>query len=60
MKKILAIVQHRKERSPGQRFRFEHFIPILEQNGYEIIFSNIINEKDDSIFYSKANISQNY
>jgi len=54
MKKILAIVQHRKGRSPGQRFRFEHYIPILESNGYEIIFSNIINEKDDEIFYSKG------
>ncbi|MDD2634517.1 MAG: glycosyltransferase family 4 protein [Bacteroidales bacterium] len=53
MKKILAIVQHRKDRSPGQRFRFEHYIPILEKNGYEIIFSNIINEKDDKVFYSK-------
>ncbi|MDD2385150.1 MAG: glycosyltransferase family 4 protein [Bacteroidales bacterium] len=53
MKKILAIVQHRKDRSPGQRFRFEHYIPILEKNGYEIIFSNIISEKDDEIFYSK-------
>jgi len=54
MKKILAIVQHRKGRSPGQRFRFEHFIPVLEANGYEIIFSNIISEKDDQIFYSKG------
>ncbi len=54
MKKILAIVQHRKGRSPGQRFRFEHFIPILEANGYEIIFSNIITEKDDKVFYSKG------
>lgn len=55
MKKILAIMQHRPDRSPGQRFRFEHFIPALEKAGYEVIFSNIINEKDDEIFYSKAN-----
>lgn len=54
MKKILAIVQHRKGRSPGQRFRFEHYIPILEANGYEIIFSNIINKKTDEIFYAKG------
>jgi glycosyltransferase involved in cell wall biosynthesis len=54
MKKILAIVQHRKGRSPGQRFRFEHYIPYLEANGYEIVFSNIISEKDDNIFYSKG------
>ncbi len=55
MKKILAIVQHRMGRSPGQRFRFEHFIPALEAAGYEIIFSNIIDEKDDEILYSHAN-----
>jgi glycosyltransferase involved in cell wall biosynthesis len=54
MKKILAIVQHRKDRSPGQRFRLEHFIPALEQNGYEVIFSNIISKKDDELFYSKG------
>lgn len=52
MKKLLAIVQHRRGRSPGQRFRFEHFIPALEAAGYEIIFSNIISEKDDKLFYS--------
>ncbi len=55
MKKLLAIVQHRQGRSPGQRFRFEHFIPALESAGYEIIFSNIISEKDDKIFYSRGN-----
>lgn len=53
-KKILAIVQHRKGRSPGQRFRFEQYLPYLESNGYEITFSNIISEKDDAIFYSKG------
>jgi len=52
VKKILAIMQHRKDRSPGQRFRFEQYIPALKVAGYEIIFSNILNEKDDKIFYS--------
>ena len=54
MKKVLAIVQHRKGRSPGQRFRFEHYISHLEANGYEVIFSNIISEKDDKTFYSQG------
>ena len=54
MKKILAIVQHRKDRSPGQRFRFEQYMNYLQENGYEIVFSNIISEKDDKIFYSKG------
>ncbi len=53
MKKILFIVPHRKERSPGQRFRFEQYLDFLSNNGYEIIFSNIISEKDDKKFYSK-------
>ncbi len=54
MKRILIIVHHRKQRSPGQRFRIEHYLPLLEEQGYEIIFSNILSEKDDRIFYSKG------
>ncbi|RLD61650.1 MAG: glycosyl transferase family 1 [Bacteroidetes bacterium] len=53
MKKILFIVPHRKNRSPGQRFRFEQYLIFLSENGYKITFSNIISEKDDKLFYSK-------
>jgi glycosyltransferase involved in cell wall biosynthesis len=38
-------------RSPGQRFRFEQYFDFLEQNNYNITYSNIISEKDDKIFY---------
>ncbi|NLA23843.1 MAG: glycosyl transferase family 1, partial [Bacteroidales bacterium] len=55
MKTILVIVQHRKGRSPGQRFRIEHFLPYLEERNYNIVFSNYLDEKSDKIFYSKAN-----
>lgn len=51
-KKLLLIVHHRPNRSPGQRFRIEHFLPYLEKAGYEVTFSNIISEKDDKTFYS--------
>lgn len=51
---MLAIVQHRKGRSPGQRFRLEHYIDYFEKNGIEIDYSFIINEKDDKVFYSKG------
>ena len=54
MKRILYIVPHRLNRSPGQRFRCEHFIPILQQNGYEITYSNIISEWDDKYFYQEG------
>lgn len=50
-KKVLLIVNHRKNRSPGQRFRFEQYLPYLESNGYQFTFSNIISEKDDRVFY---------
>jgi len=58
MKTLLAIVQHRKGRSPGQRFRIEHFIPYLESRGYSIVFSNYLTEADDRIFYSSGRYFQ--
>lgn len=54
MKRILYIVPHRFNRSPGQRFRCEHFIPILRENGYQITYSNILSQWDDSYFYQSG------
>jgi glycosyltransferase involved in cell wall biosynthesis len=55
MPKILFIVHHRKDRSPGQRFRFEQYFSYLEQNGFHITFSNLLNKQDDAIFYAPGN-----
>lgn len=54
-KKILYIVPHRLNRSPGQRFRCEHFIPWLEQNGFETTYANLLTEWDDKHFYAPRN-----
>lgn len=54
-KKILIITNHRKDRAPGQRFRFEQYLDYLEANGFDIEFSYFLNEKDDKIFYSNGN-----
>jgi glycosyltransferase involved in cell wall biosynthesis len=54
-KRILYIVPHRFNRSPGQRFRCEHFIPWLKENGYEITYANLLSAWDDSHFYKKGN-----
>ncbi|MCB0428591.1 MAG: glycosyltransferase family 4 protein [Flavobacteriales bacterium] len=54
-RRILYIAAHRPGRSPGQRFRFEQYMPLLEANGYEITHSHIIDEKDDKVFYSRGN-----
>ncbi len=53
-KKILYIVPHRFDRSPGQRFRCEHFIPILKEHSYEITYSNLLTAKDDKFYYQEG------
>lgn len=55
LKKILCIVPHRPNRSPGQRFRIEQYLTYLKKNGFSIKYSYIVSEKDDKIFYSKGN-----
>ncbi len=54
-KRILYIVPHRFNRSPGQRFRCEHFIPWLEQNKFEITYANLLTAWDDRHFYKARN-----
>lgn len=54
-RKILFIVNHRKGRSPGQRFRFEQYLDFLEDNGFHCEFSNFISEQDDKILYNHGN-----
>lgn len=56
MAKILVISDHRFNRSPSQRYRYEQYISFLEKNGFEFTFSPIITESDDRIFYSKGKI----
>ncbi len=55
MPRILYLVPHRLNRSPGQRFRCEQYLNALKEVGFEIAYSNIISEKDDKIFYAKGN-----
>ncbi|MDR0941645.1 MAG: glycosyltransferase family 4 protein [Bacteroidales bacterium] len=52
--KILYIVPHRFNRSPGQRFRCEHFIPILQHEGYETRYAYLLSKWDDTYFYKKG------
>ena len=56
MKKILFLANHRSDRAPGQRFRFEQYLDFLNENGYECELSPLLSEKDDKIFYSKGYI----
>ncbi|MCX7696279.1 MAG: glycosyltransferase family 4 protein [Bacteroidales bacterium] len=53
-KKVLFITTHRLNRAPNQRFRFEQYLSYLQSNGFEWTISNLLNENDDRIFYSKG------
>jgi glycosyltransferase involved in cell wall biosynthesis len=55
-KKILFVVQHRKGRSPGQRFRFEQYLEYIEKNGFEYEFSPLLDAVDDKRFYAQGNL----
>ena len=55
MANVLILCDHRPKRSPSQRYRFEQYLPFLEENGFKFTCSYLLNEKDDQLFYSKGN-----
>ena len=59
MKKVLFIASHRRDRAPGQRFRFEQYIEFLGSNGFQCDISPILGtEDDDKVFYSPGRYFQ--
>jgi glycosyltransferase involved in cell wall biosynthesis len=51
-KRILYIVQHRFNRSPGQRYRCEQYMAALEAAGFECVYSPLqVNSKEDDELY---------
>jgi hypothetical protein len=55
MKRILFVAQHRPNRNPSQRYRFEQYLDFLQASGYSYDFSFLLNEKDDAAFYQAGN-----
>ena len=55
MPKILIIADHRLNRSPSQRYRFEQYLAYFKSQGFEWQLSEIITEKDDAVFYKPGN-----
>ena len=55
MPSILFIADHRLNRSPSQRYRFEQYLPYFKAQGFDWELSEIISEKDDTIFYGSGN-----
>ncbi len=55
MPSILFIADHRLNRSPSQRYRFEQYLSYFKSQGFNWKLSEIISEKDDTVFYHKGN-----
>jgi len=53
--KILIIADHRLNRSPSQRYRFEQYLSYFKLQGFDWKLSEIITKKDDQIFYQPRN-----
>jgi glycosyltransferase involved in cell wall biosynthesis len=58
MKKVLFIASHRKNRAPGQRFRFEQYFEFLSNNNFLCELSYIISNYDDKVLYVKGKYLQ--
>lgn len=56
MPRILFIAAHRPGRSPGQRYRFEHYLPYWRSKGYEADSAWYIDERDDEVFYAPGRL----
>lgn len=54
MPRVLILCDHRPKRSPSQRYRFEQYLPYLEQQGFHFTWSYLLNETDDHLFYSRG------
>jgi glycosyltransferase involved in cell wall biosynthesis len=55
---ILIIADHRLNRSPSQRYRFEQYLNYFKSEGFDWELSEIITEKDDKLFYHPGNYLQ--
>ena len=55
-KSIIFIVPYPHDQAPSQRFRFEQYIPILKNEGYQIHFSPFLDTKTWSALYKEGSI----
>ncbi len=53
-KRILFIASHRLGRAPNQRFRFEQYLPYIEETGFDCELSYLIDAHTDRKLYGKG------
>lgn len=56
MPRLHYIVPHRLDRSPSQRYRLEQFFPWFRQQGWELVYANLLDQRDDRVFYAPGHL----
>lgn len=54
MPRVLFIANHRLNRAPSQRFRFEQYLDHLTSEGIDWEFSPLLTAEEDMIFYGRS------
>lgn len=57
-KRIIIFAPYPKGTAPSQRFRFEQYLPLLEQEGYEIVYKSFLSEKTWDVLYKDGGVFQ--
>jgi glycosyltransferase involved in cell wall biosynthesis len=55
-KKILFLLPYSLHKAPSQRFRVEHFFPLLKKNGIEFDVQCFLDEATSNLLYENANL----
>jgi len=58
LKHILFLAPYPLAQAPSQRFRFEHFLPILKKHNYQYTFSSFLDENTWNILYQSGKALQ--
>ncbi|RYM34105.1 glycosyltransferase family 1 protein [Brumimicrobium glaciale] len=53
--RIVIFAPYPKGTAPSQRFRFEQYLPLLEKDGYEIVYNSFLTEKTWKLLYLEGN-----
>ncbi|PKR82084.1 group 1 glycosyl transferase [Brumimicrobium salinarum] len=52
--RIVIFAPYPKGTAPSQRFRFEQYLPLLEEAGYEIVYKSFLDQQTWSLLYQEG------
>ncbi|PWH84906.1 glycosyltransferase family 4 protein [Brumimicrobium oceani] len=53
--RIVIFAPYPRGTAPSQRFRFEQYLPLLEKEGYEIVYNSFLDDKTWKLLYMEGN-----